>query len=108
MQKGFTLIELIVVAVIIGVLAAVAIPAYNNYIIRTSDQVCEHTAGTILTAILSTIQTIGDIPPNPNDIDSYGFKLPKGYSVELYVNSKEDILVVVHDDQYLGIAGMGT
>jgi len=50
-QKGFTLIELMIVVAIIGILAAIAIPQYQNYIAKSQVSRVMSEAGAIKTAV---------------------------------------------------------
>ena len=50
-QKGFTLIELMIVVAIIGILAAIAIPQYQNYIAKSQVSRVMSEAGSVKTAV---------------------------------------------------------
>ena len=62
LQKGFTLIELMIVVAIIGILAAVALPAYQDYTIRAKMSEVILAASACRTSITEVYQTGGTAP----------------------------------------------
>ena len=79
MQKGFTLIELMIVVAIIGILAAIAIPAYQDYTIRAQVSEGMTLAAAAKAAVAETYLNTGIAPNNreeagmsPNDGDTFG------------------------------------
>ena len=56
-QKGFTLIELMIVVAIIGILAAVAIPAYQNYTLKARFTEVINSTAPMKTAVEICVQT---------------------------------------------------
>jgi type IV pilus assembly protein PilA len=63
-QKGFTLIELMIVVAIIGILAAIAIPAYQDYTTRAQVTEGLNLAGAAKAAVAETFANNGAWPAN--------------------------------------------
>ncbi len=61
-QQGFTLIELMIVVAIIGILAAIAIPAYQDYTIRAQVSEGLNLAGGAKAAVTEFFQDRGTLP----------------------------------------------
>ncbi|MFT3812778.1 MAG: pilin [Acidovorax sp.] len=72
LQQGFTLIELMIVVAIIGILAAVALPAYQDYTIRAKVSELVLAASSARTCISEAYQSVGGsvVPTNVSSVCS--------------------------------------
>jgi type IV pilus assembly protein PilA len=91
-QKGFTLIELMIVVAIIGILAAIAIPAYQDYTIRAQVTEGLNLAGAAKAAVSETFSSNGSFPAT-NDEAGLGSQIKGKYVSSVHVGTNGVITI---------------
>jgi type IV pilus assembly protein PilA len=85
-QKGFTLIELMIVVAIIGILAAIAIPAYQDYTVRSQVTEGLNLASDLKAAVAETYAQTGSWPADNSSLGIENTKSGK-YVTDVEVNN---------------------
>ena len=97
MQKGFTLIELMIVVAIIGILAAIALPAYQDYTKRTHVSEGLTLAGGAKASVTEYFSSQGKFPSNNSSAGLAGATDIKGNAVKSVTVANGKIEITYND-----------
>lgn len=108
LQQGFTLIELMIVVAIIGILAAIAVPAYQDYTIRSRVSEAASLSGAVRTAMdvaFSEGYALGSIPVTHASLNLSGTNSYKSkYVTSVGYSALGVITVTLTGEKSLGTA----
>jgi len=107
-QAGFTLIELMIVVAIIGILAAVALPAYQDYTIRAKMAEVVGLAAAAKTSVSEYYVSIGNMPTGPAGAGVNTSAAQSTYvSTVAYANTGTTVGTLTYTVANLGTAAVG-